>query len=129
MSHILHPNFLGFLLHLRLNLCVLKSPLGFVETLPLLEVSSVVVFTGGVLAAGGFGAGSGAASNLAVMFLADLRRGVTDGGFVTKLSALIQAELGSFFGRSLVHFLVTGLLSSSLFALSSCSYDTFKLTL
>ena len=116
-------------MRLRPNLCVLKSPLGLVETLPLLEVSSVIVFNGRVLAAGGFGAGSGAVSGLGVMFLADLRRGVTDGGFVTKLSALIRAELGSFFGRSLVCFLATGLLSSSLLGLPSCSYDTFKLTL
>ena len=46
-----------------------------------------------------------------------------------KLSALIRAELGSFFGRSLVCFLATGLLSSSPLGLPSCSYDTFKLTL
>ena len=88
----MHPNFLGFLLHLRQNLCVLKSPLGFVETLLLLEVFSVIVFPGVVLAAldlVGFGAGSGAASDLRVMFLADLQRGVTDGNFVMKLSALI----------------------------------------
>ena len=31
LSHILHPNVLGFLLCLRPNLCVLKSPLGLVE--------------------------------------------------------------------------------------------------
>ena len=98
----------------------------------LLEVFSVVVFPGGVLTAldlVGFGAGSGEASGLGVMFLADLQRGVTDGGFVMKLSVLIRAELGSFLGRSLVWFLVTGLLSSSLFALLSSSYDTFKLAL
>ena len=74
------------------------------ETPPLLEVSYVVVFDGRLLTAGRFGAGFGAVSGLGVMFLANLLKGVTDGGFVTKLSALIQAELSSFFGCSLVHF-------------------------
>ena len=103
------------------------------ETLSLFGLSSVVLFGSGVFAAGGFGAGSGVASGLAsclgAMFLADLQRGVTGGGFMTKLSALIQAELSSFFGHSLVHFLATGLLSSSLLGFPSCSYDTFELTL
>ena len=88
----MHPNFLGLLLLLRPNLCVLKSPLGFVETLLFLEVFSVIVFLGGVATAPelvGFGAGSGVASGLGTMFLVDLQRGVTDGGFVMKLSALI----------------------------------------
>ena len=46
------------------------------ETLPLLEVSSVVVFGWRLIAAVGFVAGFGAVSGLGVMFLADLRRGV-----------------------------------------------------
>ena len=71
-----------------------------VETLSLFGLSSVVLFRRGVFAAGGFGAGSGMALGLGAMFLADLRRGVIGGGFMTKLSALIRAELGSFFGRS-----------------------------
>ena len=54
------------------------------------------MFGHGGFAAGGFGAGSGVASGLGAVFLADLQRGVTGGGFVTKLSALIRAELGSF---------------------------------
>ena len=103
------------------------------ETLSLFGLSFVVLFGRGVFAAGGFGAGSGVASGLAsglgAMFLADLQRGVTGGGFVTKLSTLIRAELGSFLGHSFVRFLATGLLSSSLLGFPSCSYDTFELTL
>ena len=79
-----------------------------VETLSLFGLYSVVLFGRGVFAAGGFGVGSGVASGLGAMFLADLQRGVTGGDFVTKLSALIRAELGSFFGRSLVHFWLRG---------------------
>ena len=52
-----------------------------------------MLFGHGVCASGGFGAGSGVAAGLAsglgAMFLDDLRRGVTGGGFVTKLSTLI----------------------------------------
>ena len=99
------------------------------ETLSLFGLSSVVLFRCGVFAAGGFGAGSGVASGLGAMFLADLQRGVTGGDFVTKLSTLIRAELSSFFGCSLVHFLATGLLPSSLLGFPSCSYDAFELTL
>ena len=51
---------------------------------------------------------AGLASGLGAMFLADLRRGVTGGGFVTKLSALIRAELSSLFGRSFMHFWIWG---------------------
>ena len=103
------------------------------ETLSLFGLSFVMLFGHGVCAAGGFGAGSGVAAGLAsglgAMFLADLRRGVTGGGFVTKLSALIRAELSSLFGHSFMHFLATGLLLSSLLRFPSCSYDTFELTL
>ena len=95
---------------LRPNLCVLKSPLGLVETPSLFGLSFVVLFRHPVFAAGGFDAGSGVACGLGAMFLADRRRGVTGGGFVTKLSTLIRAELGSFFGCSFVRFLVMGLL-------------------
>ena len=89
---------------------------------------SAAVFLEGVATAINF-AGSGGVSALEMMFLVDLRRSVTDGGFVTKLSALIRAELGSLLGHNLVCFLATGLLSSSLFVLVSSSYETFKLTL
>ena len=103
------------------------------ETLSLFGLSFVALFRHGVFAAGGFGAGSGVAAGLASglgkMFLADLRRGVTGGGFVTKLSTLIHAELSSLFGRIFMRFLDTGLLSSSLLRFPSCSYDTFELTL
>ena len=131
LSHILHLNFLGFLLHLRPNLCVLKFPL--VETLSLFGLSFVALFGCGVFADGGFGAGSGVAAGLAsglgTMFLADLQRGVTGGGFVTKLSASICAELSSLFGCIFMCFLDTGLLSSSLLRFPSCSYDMFELAL
>ena len=122
LSHILHLNFLGFLLHLGLNLSVLKSPL--VETLSLFGLSFVMLFSHGVFAARGFGAGSGVAAGLAsdlgAVFLADRQRGVTGGGFMTKLSSLICAELGSLFGHSFMYFLDTGLLSSSLLGFPSC---------
>ena len=103
------------------------------ETLSLFGLSFVALFGCGVFAAGGFVAGSGVAAGLAsglgTMFLADLQRGVTGGRFMTKLSALICAELGSLFGRIFMRFLDTGLLSSSLLRFPSCSYDTFELTL
>ena len=48
---------------------------------------------------------------LELMFLGDLRRGIIGGGFVTKLSALILVELGSFFGRNFICLVVVGLLA------------------
>ena len=48
---------------------------------------------------------------------------------MTKLSALMQAELGSLFGLNLLCFLATGLLSSSLLAVPSDSYEMFRLAL
>ena len=65
--------------------------------------------------------GTGGVSGLGVMLLVDLLKGITGGGFVTKLSALMRPEL--------VRFLATGLLSSSLLTLSSNLYETFRLTL
>ena len=84
-------------------------------------IAASFLFAEGVDAAGMFRfctlVGFDVLLGLGLMFLADLRKGITGGGLVTKLSALIWLELGSLFGHSLLRFFAAGLLSSSLLAL------------
>ena len=117
-SHNLHPNFLCFLLLLRPNCSVLKSPLEMTGALFSTDELAFDLFLDGGVSTVGFG-DFGGVSDVSLMFLVDLLKGITGGGFAVNLSALIRAELGSRFGLMLLHFLATGLLSSSLLTLSS----------
>ena len=83
LSYSLHPNLLGFLLHFRPNRSVLKSTLEEVRVLSSIDELADNLVLDGEASTVVLGV-SVRVSVLGLMFLADLLRGITGGGFVVK---------------------------------------------